>query len=108
MPVTVGQLDKRIRLKVPLPSRTVTGDKTTAYLALPELWASVTAPNKRRTLEVAPELVNTMTVHVRYSSATKDVLNTWKVMYEGKQYNILTANPDKKKEFIEIIIKAGE
>lgn len=108
MVVSAGELNKPVVFKRPTSSRTAGGELTRTYTAIDSVRARVTKKSQSRAYEVAPAILNTDEVVVRYSSQTKDIDKDWLVTYDGKDHVIHTVDPSKyKNQFIEFLVKAN-
>lgn len=106
--VVAGELKRKVVLKQPTESRNTEGGKETTYTSLPQVRAKIERTNLRL-MEVAPVLLNTDTVTIRYSDAVKDVNINWLVNYDSKDHVIHQRNylGLEEKEWIELIVKNG-
>jgi head-tail adaptor len=107
MAVSAGDLKKMVTLKTPISGRNVRGEKELTHSVLGEFRAKVEQTNQQRALEVAPVLVDTDKVHVRYSSLTKDINKNWLVGYDDKDHVIQSIEVIGNKQFIKLIVKAN-
>ena len=103
--ISAGDLDRKVVFKVPTKSR-VNGEKVTTFSSLPGIRASIEQTNQRRALEVAPLLLDTDKVTVRYSSLTSEVNKDWLVNYDSKDH-VIHAIQFINRQFIELVVKAN-
>lgn len=103
--ISAGELNKKVVFKVPSTIR-VDGEKFSTFASLSEVSAKIEQTNQHRALEVAPLLIGTDKVTVRYSSATKEVKKDWLVNYDSKDHVIHTIQFINL-QFIEVIVKAN-
>ena len=107
--INAGELNRQVVFKLPTSTRNSEGSKENAYAALPAVKAKIEQTNQQRALEVAPVLVGTDKIYVRYSSLTKDVTKDWLVNYDSKDHVIHTIEFEglQNKQFIKLIVKSN-
>jgi SPP1 family predicted phage head-tail adaptor len=102
--IAAGQLKETVILREPVSIRNSEGGKETTYTDAITCRAKVEQTNAQRALEVAPVLLNTLSVWIRKSTARTAVSTDWLVKYNGVDHVIHSIETDN--EFIKLIIKA--
>lgn len=103
----IGKLDRRITLKQQSNSLDEFGQKLDQWSDIVTIWANIT-PDKGGEKALSGEIrasdVNKF--KIRYSSVIASISPTWRISYQGKEYEISQINEIGRKEGFEIIASA--
>ena len=107
MAVSAGELNRIVVLKSATYTRDAGGSKKTTHTEAATVRASIKQTSQQRALEVAPVLLNTDKVIIRYSSTVSAINKDWLINYDDKDHVIQSIETEGKK-FITLIVKAKE
>jgi head-tail adaptor len=109
MAISAGDLKRSVTLRQPTATRNAEGGKEITYTDAATVRAKIQKSNLKsdagRTGEIAPALLNTDIITMRYAAGrvpTKD----WLVMYDGDEHVIHSIEVIGEREFIKLIVKA--
>ena len=105
--ISAGELKRTVVFKSPVSTRNSQGGKETTFTEAGSAKAKIEATNQRM-IEVAPVLLNTDTVHVRYSLERAAITKDWLVAYDGLDHVIHSVERTgaERNDFIRLIVKA--
>ena len=102
------QLDRRLELQQLAETQSDTGAITKDWVSVGTVYAKRLGAKGREYYSAGAELgVVEQAFQIRHSSAVQAVDATWRLIYEGRIYNILGVDETGRKEFITLLCKSG-
>jgi head-tail adaptor len=112
MVVDAGDLRRSVTLREPTITRNSEGGKEITYTDALTARAKIEKSNLKsdafRTGSIAPALLNTDIITMRYATARAAITKDWMVNYDGGDHVIHSIEVIGEKEFIKLIVKALE
>lgn len=101
--MNIGKLRKRLTIKRPVESRSMTGEATLSWVDVDTVWASVEGLSSRDVLQSQQtEMIATHRIRIRYRN---DVLHTHRGEVDGRTMEFSTVLPKENYTVLEILAR---
>lgn len=108
MALRSGDLDRRIDLRKQLAGTDEHGQPNGPWMTMATVWASFKPATGREFISSrAAEAIVDGTFRIRWRS-DKDVLATWRIAFDGRDYDIQSINEIGRREGLEILARARQ
>jgi len=107
--IGAGELKRTVSFKKPTSSRNSQGSKQSVFTGQFTARAKIEGTNMR-VQEIAPALLNTDTVYIRYSEDRTAIKTDWLLAYDGMDHIIHSVEfiGAERNQFIKLIVKAKD
>lgn len=98
-----GKLDRRLTIREPIETQSVSGEIITTWNDLATVWAQQVNLNGYERYSGSQVVGRAlMTYRLRYSSTTKRITTKWRVIVEGREFDVTDVREPKKRSEIQL------
>ena len=103
-----GKLDRRLTIQSKVSTRGSMGDVAETWETVATVWARLLSSKGREFYSGGVQLgVDITGFQIRYSTAVGAMDQTWRVLYEGQEYNVFSTSEVGRREYLIIMAKRG-